>query len=135
MFQEKWLSADGKITVLAIIMILLQDLQSLGRFINDSEVRYIVISKIPTTYYCHWDLIFSHGVQGFQKTLVKSWEHEILCNNNKLCDKWVRVYVPRQQRGTGLLFSRQVKEDTDKNKAILINDCAVFCFSPQWGWG
>lgn len=49
-----------------------QDLQSLARFIEDSEVRYIVISKISTTSYCHWNLIFPYGVQGFQKTLVKS---------------------------------------------------------------
>lgn len=51
------------------------------------QVRYDVMIKISTTsFYCHWDLIFSHGEQGFKEPQVKNQEHKFLCNNNnKLC--------------------------------------------------
>lgn len=51
------------------------------------QVRYDVMVKISTTsFYCHWDLIFSHGEHRFKEPQVKNQEHKFPCNNNnKLC--------------------------------------------------
>lgn len=57
----KQLSANWKITLLAFIIILLKDFQSLRSFISNSEVRYIVISKTSTTLLLSLGLNISSG--------------------------------------------------------------------------
>jgi len=78
-------------------------------------------------------LSLSSWSTGIPNILVKKNPGEILCKNKKLYVKRVRACVTLQERGMGLLLSRQVKADTDENKVILTDDLAVFCFSPQRG--